>query len=1139
MKPVKILFLACAAVLVLALVAGAGVTMFVNPNDYRETISRWVKENTGRDLIIRDGLTVSLIPWIGIQAKGVALGNAAGFGTEPLASVDSVEVRVQLLPLLHKKIEVDTVMVKGLTLHFERNIDGTGNWEGMSRANAPEEVKKDSAPAASQEDHPATMMAAVVFQGVHVENGRILWDDARSGDSITLDNLNLDVGRWVPGQTVSVDLRTDVVRAQSPFPTKAVMKGRVTVDLVAGQLHASVDTLSVTSETGMGKNDGITVTSAGELSLALADAKAELALEKITLQGSEAALNGTSLRADSKGKIAFDPKSRIVKLIFDPISLEAGGSRWGGVKTHGDLTMDGQIDLATMTLTSLLSGLSVEVREGSLKDGFIRVESSGKVDADLKRRLTKVTLNDLSLKGEGPIFSGGGFTGHMDVDIQADLEKNGLTTTLDKVILETTGGIFKNGGGEFRFRANARLDLASNNLDGRLETVVFALHGPLVDNGHVDGRGSVDWRFGMGHGEPVVVNLTNLTVRARDGFMGQNGQSTCTCPSKITVSSDGNRFQGSLKDCELEAQGAITDGGRLMGRFSGNWETTPKAGLVHLQSFQMALKNSGSSLSSGDLSIDSQMNLTLDMKKGEILAQADKFALMSQGGGSGKGRTQLSGPMEVHALLDGPRIRSQLKGMRVTFQGEQTSGTFMEGTLAGLVDVDLKKGSLDLTGVELVSGGAKLDGHLKMAGLGTKPVWQGQWQLHEFDLARAMKTWRMDPMNTRDARVLHKVALSMTAQGDGDHASIEGIHLTLDETQLTGHIKMTSLHPVQLGFDLSIDSIDLDRYRVMEEKRVRETSVKSGSMHGSLDAKKSNSGLGFPDMSGKLHIQRLKFWDVRLTEALIPLSINKGVLGIHPLQARLYEGMVKGDLDVDFRPVKPKTTMKFTLSGIQGGPLLTDVTGVNRISGKAEANADLSLTGLDPDDIKRTLSGHSRFAFSDGFIRGINIGRLVRAASQALKGQMGRDSDSASTEDKTEFSEFSASIRFDNGLMSNQDLNLKSPLLRVTGEGQADLSKDTVNYQLKVALVGSLEGQGGKNLAELKNISIPVSVSGSPSKPKFQVDIKGLVKDNVREETKQKVIEKINKKLQDKGLDGVLQQVAPKGLDKLLNKLPF
>jgi len=65
-------------------------------------------------------LKLSLFPWIGISTGKITLGNAEGFQDQPFATVEESDVKVKLLPLLSKKIEVSRLVLKGLALNLTK-----------------------------------------------------------------------------------------------------------------------------------------------------------------------------------------------------------------------------------------------------------------------------------------------------------------------------------------------------------------------------------------------------------------------------------------------------------------------------------------------------------------------------------------------------------------------------------------------------------------------------------------------------------------------------------------------------------------------------------------------------------------------------------------------------------------------------------------------------------------------------------------------------------------------------------------------------------------------------------------------------------------------------------------------------------
>jgi len=96
-----------------------------------------------------------------------------------------------------------------------------------------------------------------------------------------------------------------------------------------------------------------------------------------------------------------------------------------------------------------------------------------------------------------------------------------------------------------------------------------------------------------------------------------------------------------------------------------------------------------------------------------------------------------------------------------------------------------------------------------------------------------------------------------------------------------------------------------------------------------------------------------------------------------------------------------------------------------------------------------------------------------------------------------------------------------SPLLRVTGAGDIDLPREVIDYSVRVSIVGTAEGQGGKTLEDLKGVTIPVKITGSFDNPRPKVDLASVLKEQATGEIKAKAEEKLKEKLGD-GLGGLL-----------------
>ena len=145
-KLIKWLFGLVALLVVLLVAAVIVLPMVVDPNDYKDQIVDVVKKQTGRDLQISKDLNLSVFPWLGVETGGVTLSNHKDFGDQPFAQIEELGLRVKLVPLLSKQIEVDTLVLKGLNLNLVRNKQGATNWDDLAAKD-----EKQAEPAQQQE----------------------------------------------------------------------------------------------------------------------------------------------------------------------------------------------------------------------------------------------------------------------------------------------------------------------------------------------------------------------------------------------------------------------------------------------------------------------------------------------------------------------------------------------------------------------------------------------------------------------------------------------------------------------------------------------------------------------------------------------------------------------------------------------------------------------------------------------------------------------------------------------------------------------------------------------------------------------------------------------------------------------------
>jgi AsmA protein len=209
----------------------------------------------------------------------------------------------------------------------------------------------------------------------------------------------------------------------------------------------------------------------------------------------------------------------------------------------------------------------------------------------------------------------------------------------------------------------------------------------------------------------------------------------------------------------------------------------------------------------------------------------------------------------------------------------------------------------------------------------------------------------------------------------------------------------------------------------------------------------------------------------------------------------------------------PRIAVQQNLSGISIGPLLRDFADKDLLEGRGNVALHVTAQGQTVSAMKRALDGTAAIDLRDGAIKGVNIAAMLRRAQAALGGTQ---TQSASATEQTDFSELKASFNIGDGVAHNDDLSAKSPLLRLGGQGDIDIGAGAMDYVVKATLVGSLEGQGGKEVSQLKGVTVPVRISGPFDALNYSLDAKALATEAAKvrlEDKKQEVKQKVREEL--------------------------
>jgi AsmA protein len=170
----------------------------------------------------------------------------------------------------------------------------------------------------------------------------------------------------------------------------------------------------------------------------------------------------------------------------------------------------------------------------------------------------------------------------------------------------------------------------------------------------------------------------------------------------------------------------------------------------------------------------------------------------------------------------------------------------------------------DLKGTEL-----KVDGELQGAAIFDKPAIAGALKVAQFNPRTVMQQFGVELPTTSDPKVLSEAALRTEIAASSERMDLNKLVFKLDDSTLTGNIAIKNFSKPAITFALTVDEINLDRYRPPAAKTGEALSLGEGGDIIPLDALRGQN------IQGTLRIAKLKVLDERATDFVIKVDMRE------------------------------------------------------------------------------------------------------------------------------------------------------------------------------------------------------------------------------------------------------------------------
>ncbi|HEX7128317.1 MAG TPA: AsmA family protein [Thermodesulfobacteriota bacterium] len=185
------------AVVVLVVVVLALLPTFIDVNRYRDRVVAEVERALGRQITL-DRLSLSFLPTptLGLEGLVVGVPGAPAEGRIPpgerFVALDRLELKLRLLPLLSRRIDVSRLVLERPEIVVERDAKGVLSIADL--LGAPAQAPAGPGPAPSPQPGGASPLAALLVQRIEIRQGALTFRDRAvvPGKEVTTSVADLD-----------------------------------------------------------------------------------------------------------------------------------------------------------------------------------------------------------------------------------------------------------------------------------------------------------------------------------------------------------------------------------------------------------------------------------------------------------------------------------------------------------------------------------------------------------------------------------------------------------------------------------------------------------------------------------------------------------------------------------------------------------------------------------------------------------------------------------------------------------------------------------------------------------------------------------------------------------------------------------
>lgn len=232
----KILGLGLLGLLLIIVALGFALTHLFDPNDYKDEIRQLARDKAHVELTLNGDIGWSLFPWLGLELHDASIATLTA-PKQPFADLQMLGLSVRVLPLLRREVQMSDVRVEGLNLTLARDEHGHGNWEDIGKplpaqtgapADAPAQAPAE--PTSTPSDSGSERSVKLDIDSLTVNNARVQYTDAKSGQAFSAESIQLSTGPVHEGANIPLKASAFLSASQPNIKARTELAGELRFD---------------------------------------------------------------------------------------------------------------------------------------------------------------------------------------------------------------------------------------------------------------------------------------------------------------------------------------------------------------------------------------------------------------------------------------------------------------------------------------------------------------------------------------------------------------------------------------------------------------------------------------------------------------------------------------------------------------------------------------------------------------------------------------------------------------------------------------------------------------------------------------------------------------------------------------------